>query len=94
MWKISNGGCWLDIIILTSSWVDPGSNLNRFKKKPSKIIIPPSKPEGNATHRVHSAVSHEISLWVAAIPRCLQSRNEWGSWIVFFPLFALTLLNV
>jgi hypothetical protein len=80
--------------LLTSSWVDPGSDLNRFPTKPSKTIGPPGKPEGNVVHRVHNAVSPEIALWVTAIPRCLQSRNEWGSGIVFFLLHALTLFLI
>jgi hypothetical protein len=67
---------WLDISF--TSWADPGSDLNRFPTKPSKTISPPGKPEGNAAHRVHRTVSPKIDLWVTAILRCLQSRNEWG----------------
>jgi hypothetical protein len=55
--------------IVQSSWVDPGSDLNRFPTKPSKTIGPPGKPEGNTAHRVHNAVSPEIALWVTAIPQ-------------------------
>jgi len=52
--------CWLDLSLLTS-WVDPGLNLNRFPAKPSKTIVPPSKPEGNVACRVHNAISLEIT---------------------------------
>jgi hypothetical protein len=78
------GGVWLDLSLLTSSWVDPGSDLNGFPTKPSKTINPPGKPEGNAAHRVHNAVSPEISLWMTVITKCLQSRNECGSRSVFY----------
>jgi len=61
-----------------------------FPTKPSKTIDPHGKPKGNAAHRVHITVSLEIDLWVTKIPRCLQSRNEWGYGIVFFLLHALT----
>jgi hypothetical protein len=44
----------------TSSWADLGSDLNMFPTKPSKTIIPPSKLEGNAAHRVHNTVSSKI----------------------------------
>jgi hypothetical protein len=51
---------FLEFIPLTSSWVHPVSDLNRFPTKPSKTIGPPGKPEGNDAHRVHNAVSLEI----------------------------------
>jgi hypothetical protein len=78
----------------TSSWVDPGSDLNRFPTKPSKTIDPPGKPEGNAAHSAHNTVSPEIALWVTAMLKCLQSRNEWGSGVVFYLLHALILLFI
>jgi hypothetical protein len=57
----SNGTIfWLIFLTLTSSWVDPSSDLNRFPTKPSKTISPPGKPEGNVVHRVHNAVSPKI----------------------------------
>jgi hypothetical protein len=36
-------------------------NLNRFPKKHLKTIGPPGKPEGNAAHMIHSAVSPKIN---------------------------------
>ena len=66
---------------LTTSWADPGSNMNKLPTKPSKTIGPPGKPEGNTTHRVYCAVSLDIFLWLTTMLRCLQSRKEWGSGI-------------
>jgi hypothetical protein len=34
----------------------------RVSKKASKTIGPPSKPEGNTTHKMHFTVSPEIDL--------------------------------
>jgi hypothetical protein len=79
---------WL-LLFLSTSWADPGSDLNRFPTKPSKTIGPPGKPEGNTTHRMYCAVSPEIVLWVTAMLKCLQSRKEWGYGIVFDLLQAL-----
>jgi hypothetical protein len=67
---------------------------NRFPTKPSKTIGPPGKPEGNTMHRVHYAVSPEIALWVTAMLKCLQSRNEWGSGNVFYLLHAFIMLFI
>jgi hypothetical protein len=72
---------WL-LISLTTSWDGPISDLNMFPTKPSKTIGPPGKPEGNTTHRMYYVASPEIVLWVTAMLRCLQSRNEWGYGIV------------
>jgi hypothetical protein len=77
-----------------SSCDDPGSDLNMFPTKPSKIIGPPDKPEGNAMHIVHRTVSPKIALWVTAILRCLQSRNEWEFVGWFFLIHALILLMI
>jgi hypothetical protein len=44
----------------SSSWADPGSDLNKFPTKPSKTISPLGKPEGNIVHRVHNTVSPEV----------------------------------
>jgi hypothetical protein len=85
--------CWLDIFLLSSSWVDPSSYLNRFPTKPSKTIGPPSKRGGNAAHRMHNVVSPEITLWVTAITKCLQSRNEWGSVSVFYLSLCIKLVT-
>jgi hypothetical protein len=52
---------WISLSLLASSWVDPGSYLNRFPTKPSKTIDPPGKPKGNVAHRVHSIVSPKIA---------------------------------
>jgi hypothetical protein len=56
-----------------------GPDLVSSQKNPSKTIIPSGRPQGNATHRVYSIVSPEITLWVAAKLRCLQPGNEWRS---------------
>jgi hypothetical protein len=77
-----------------SSRVDPCSYLNRFPTKPSKTISPPGKLEGNTVHRVHCTVSPEIALWVTAILKFLQSRNEWGYGVVFYLLHAFILLFI
>jgi len=69
--------CWLYLSVLTS-WVDLGLDLNKFPTKPSKNINPPSELEGNDVRRVHNEVSPEITLWVNAMLKCLQYRNEWG----------------
>jgi hypothetical protein len=78
----------------TTSWVDPGSYLNRFPTKPSKTIGPPGKLEGNIAHKEHSATSPEIDLWVTANIKCLQYRNEWGYGSVFYLLHALIWLCI
>jgi hypothetical protein len=48
-----------------------------FQQNPLNLSPPPGKPEGNAVHGVHYAISPEIVLWVAAMFKCLQPRNEW-----------------
>jgi hypothetical protein len=53
---------YYDLTLL--SQIEPSSYLTSFQQNPSKTISSPSKPEGNATHRVYYAVSPEITLWV------------------------------
>jgi hypothetical protein len=76
------------------SWVDLGSYLNRFPTNPSKTINPLGKPEGNDVRSVHNIVSPEISLWVSAILKFLQYRNDWGYVVVFYLFHALILLFI
>jgi hypothetical protein len=45
---------WLSLSLVSSFWVDLGSNLNMFPTKPSKTINPPGKLEGNAARRAHN----------------------------------------
>jgi hypothetical protein len=74
------------LLVVLSSWADPVLDLNGFPTKPLKTIGPSGKPEGNVVHKVHSAVSLKIYLWVIA----MQSRNEWGSGISFFLSYYLS----
>jgi hypothetical protein len=53
---------------------------------------PPGKLEGNDVHRRHHVVSHEIVVWVTAIPKSLQSRNEWGSGSVLYLSLCINLV--
>jgi hypothetical protein len=71
-----------------SYWVDLGSDLNRFLKKPSKTIDPPGKLEGNTMLSAHNTIPLEIALWVTAMLKFLESRNEWGYGVVFYLLHA------
>jgi hypothetical protein len=63
---------------LTQVWISTGFQQNPLKL--SALLV----NQKATLHRVHNAVSPEIALWVTAIPRCLQSRNEWGSGSVFY----------
>jgi hypothetical protein len=85
---------WLNFSLLTSSWVDLGLDINKFPTKPSKTINPPSKPEGNVAQSAHGVVSPKIALWVVAMIKFLQYRNEWGSGVFFYLLLALILLFI
>jgi hypothetical protein len=80
--------CWVESLSSTS-WADPGLNLNRFLTKPSKYIEPPGKPGGSIAHSVHCVVSLKIVLWVTTMLKCLHSKKEWGSGIVFHLLHGL-----
>jgi hypothetical protein len=68
--------------------------MNRFSTKPSKTIDPPSRPERNVVRRSHNVVSPGVALWVTAMLKFLQSRNELGSGIVFHLLHALIFLFI
>jgi hypothetical protein len=48
-------------LFLTTYVVDLGFISIRVPTKP-KTISPSGKPEGNTTHKMHCAVSHEIAL--------------------------------
>jgi hypothetical protein len=71
----------ITLLFLLLGW--PRFRSKQTSNKSSKTIGPPGKPEGNKTHKVYCAVSPEIVLWVTSMLKCLQSRNEWGSRIVF-----------
>jgi hypothetical protein len=46
--------------MLLDAWADLGSDLKGFQQNPQNIG-PPGKLEGNAAHKVHNAVSLEIT---------------------------------
>jgi hypothetical protein len=73
------------------SYIEPGSNLIISQQNPSKTIDPSGRPKGNTTHRVYCAISHEITVWVAAILRCLQPRSEWISSVVLYNIYSFIL---
>jgi hypothetical protein len=47
---------------ILSAFIDPGLMSIRVSNKASKTIIPPSKPKGITTHRMHCAISPKIAL--------------------------------
>jgi hypothetical protein len=58
------------------AWDNLGFDLKGFQQNP-QIIGPPGKPEGNAAHRVHNIVSHEIANGgLEELEVCSQGRDN------------------